>query len=101
MSLLLCNMNISKEFKFFLLTVCLIVDMVGRKRSIADFLPDLYSELSERLLDLGLLEMERLRVFGLQEMERLRVFGLREMERLRVFGLQLLREIFSFSLFSS
>ena len=80
------------------------------KRSIADFLLDLYSELSnsERLLDLGLLEMERLqvlglqkwsdsgfwltemerlRVFGLQEMERLRVFGLREMERLRVFGL--------------
>ena len=55
---------------------------------------------TERLRVFGFLEMERLRVSGLLEMERLHVFGLREMERLRVFGLQLLREIFSFSLFS-
>ena len=37
---------------------------------------------------------------GLWETERLRICGLCEMERLRIFGLQLLREFFSFSLFS-
>ena len=85
-----------KRFKF-LLTVCLVVDMMGRKTLYCRFTPELILCIIKlgatprfRFVRNGatpgfcVTEMERLRVFGLEEMERLRIFGLQEMERLRV-----------------